>query len=352
MKTQVSKIQPKALLAIEQISPIDLNDPAVSDMVKATAAALSRPQLPHILSIRTAIQQFLSTELVNEGYVHPPIYMLSGCTDPLNHATFPARLNYYGKEVSVTQSLILQKILMVMLSPVSQVFWASPNIRMEMGVAAKNYKYASEFTQVDFEKKGATMPEMVTFIQRTLGRLHRHLNQFHAQALLAVRGELLPEIKESLAVFDLEETKSIHGLSSDDDVESYLADRAKGLPFMITNLKREAYDCWDEDSESFLNYDVVYPAFGANAHPVECLSGAERTRSLPDLRDRMLALGYPMEYFAPFFAIYSECDTKSDAITCAGGGFGVERLTYALLGLENVHQVYPFPRPAEGAIAM
>jgi len=74
----------------------------------------------------------------------------------LNHWTYPARVNYYGEEVSVTQSLIFHKILMVMLSPASQVFWASPNIRMEMRIGRKEYKYTSEFMQVDFEKRDGT----------------------------------------------------------------------------------------------------------------------------------------------------------------------------------------------------
>ncbi len=32
-------------------------------------------------------------------------------------------------------------------------------------------------------------------------------------------------------------------------------------------------------------------------------------------------------------------------------GFGVERLTYAILGLTDIHEVYPFPRMAEARIA-
>ncbi len=351
MTTQASKTQ-ATHLAIGQITPVDLADPAVTKSVENTVAALSRPQLPAILTIRTAIQQFLAAELVASGFVHPPIYMLSGCTDPLNHQTFPARLNYYGSEVSVTQSLILQKILMVMLSPVERVFWASPNIRMEMGVTAKGYKYAAEFTQVDFEKKNATMAEMIGFIGGLIQRLHDHLNRHHADCLRKVRGSLLPTLTKPLASHDLVQVKSEHGLGSDDEAEHFLSSRAGGRPFMITNLKREAYDCLDQASGKFLNYDVVYPATGQNPHPVECLSGAERTRSLPDLQERMLELGYPMEYFAPFFAICEAHEQGTSDITCAGGGFGIERLTYALLGLEDIHQVYPFPRPTEGSIAI
>ena len=352
MKFSTRFSSPASPLAIGQIAPVDLAEPAVAAMIAETAAALTRPRLWEILSVRTAIQQFLCGELAAAGYVHPPIYMLSGCTDPLNHQTFPARLNYYGAEVSVTQSLILQKILMVMLSPVERVFWASPNIRMEMGVEAKRYKYAAEFMQVDFERRGATMGEMIAFISGLVARLHDHLNRTQGPALQAVRGGLLPDIREPLAVHDAASVKAVQGLASDDAVERFLAAQSDGRPFIVTNLRREAYDCLDRETGRFLNYDVVYPGCGDNPHPVECLSGAERTRSLDDLRQRMQELDYPMDYFAPFFAVCDAVGGAGTEIACAGGGFGIERLTYALLGLGDIHQVYPFPRPAEGRIAI
>lgn len=339
-------------LAITRIAPVDTHAPDIRDAIVAAAAALQQPDLRDILAVRTAIQQFLGAELVAAGYVHPPVYMLSGCTDPLNHQTWPARLGYYGEEVSVTQSLILQKMLLVMLSPAERVFWASPNIRMEMGVAAKGHKYASEFMQVDFEARGATMSDMIAFIGTTVARLHDHLNLTCGDVLRRLRGDLLPTIAGPLAVHDLAAVKAAEDLDSDDAVERFLAAGAGGLPFIVTNLAREAYDCLDRDTGRFLNYDLVYPPCGANSHPVECLSGAERTRSLPDLRERMRELAYPVAYFEPFFAVFAAARPDSQDIRCAGGGFGVERLTYALLGLRDLHQVYPLPRPAEGRIAM
>jgi asparaginyl-tRNA synthetase len=284
--------------------------------------------------------------------VHPPIYMLSGCTDPLNHQTFPARLNYYGEEVSVTQSLILQKILMVMLSPVDRVFWASPNIRMEMGVRHKGYKYTSEFMQVDFEKRDAGYREMMTFVSDLTSRLFARLSESCGEIIAELRGGPLPVIEGPLEVFDAAELKIAKGLPNDDAVEMWAGERTGGRPFLVTNLKREAYDCWDPDQECYLNYDLVCPPAGRNPHPIECLSGAERTRSLTDLRRRMLDLDYPMEYFEPFFELFESLDPGKGAIRCAGGGFGVERLTFALLGLGDIHEVFPFPRKAEGKIGI
>jgi aspartyl/asparaginyl-tRNA synthetase len=342
----------KLHLGINEIKPIDMTDNSVLAALQMTRDAVANPRLNDILKVRTAIQHFLCGELVNQGYVHPPIYMLAGCTDPLNHQTFPARVNYYGEEISVTQSLILQKMLMVMLSPCEKVFWASPNIRMEMGVAKKGYKYVSEFMQVDFEKKGGAYEEMLETLSAMMQKMYEHLNATVGGVLKSIRGSLLPPVRRPLAIFDAQECRNKNGFSNDDEVERWGAGQTGGEPFIIVNLKREAYDCYDTELGRFLNYDVVLPPLGANPNPVECLSGAERTRTIVDLKQRMEDLGYPKEYFAPFFALFESLDNGKGKITCAGAGFGVERLTYAILGLKDVHQVYPFPRPAEAKIAI
>lgn len=340
-------------LGIQRIEPINLEDSSVLAALEHVRRSLSNPKLRKITEVRTAIQQFLCNELVTMGYVHPPIYILAGCTDPLNHWTYPARINYYGEEVSVTQSLILQKMLMVMLSPIDKVFWASPNIRMEMRIGRKDYKYATEFMQVDFERRDGTYDEMVELISSLVCRLYAHLSEFHSQTIEELRGEPLPELNEPLKIYDAQKVMQEHELADDDMVEKWASKQSeRGEPFMVVNLKREAYDCYDTELERFLNYDVVVPPFGDNPYPIECLSGAERTRSVQDLEARMKELGYPLVYFEPFFELFSAMDEGGGTIACAGGGFGIERLTYAILGLRDVHDVYPFPRMAEGTIAL
>jgi aspartyl/asparaginyl-tRNA synthetase len=338
-------------LGVHRIEPVNLHDPLVQSALEQARHALSNPRLRKVLEIRTAVQQFLCGELVSAGYVHPPVYMIAGCTDPLNHWTYPARVNYYGAEVSITQSLILQKILMVMCSTADKVFWASPNIRMEMRIARKEYKYTSEFMQVDWEKRDGTYQEMLDFISGLVQRLFGHLNDRYGETVRELRGEALPVLSDPLQVYDVQEVKKDQDLPDDDAVERWLSKQSGGKPFMVANLAREAYDCLDETGR-FLNYDVVHPPIGDKPHPVECLSGAERTRSIADLKQRMQDLSYPMEYFAPFYELFDSIDKGDGKISCAGAGFGVERLTYALLGLKDVHEVYPFPRMAESKIAI
>ncbi len=150
-------------------------------------------------------------------------------------------------------------------------------------------------------------------------------------------------------MYDVQEVKAEQHLANDDGVERWLATRAGDKPFLLVNIKREAYDCYDKGRAQYLNYDLIIPLFGDNPHPVECLSGAERTRSLTDFRERMAALNYPEIYFASFFELFKAAKGVDERITCAGAGFGVERLTYGILGLPEIHDVYPFPRcPREG----
>jgi asparaginyl-tRNA synthetase len=343
--------QRQLTLGIERIEPINLAEPSVVAGLEQSRQSLANARLGPILEVRTAIQQYLSNRLADDGFVHPPVYMLAGCTDPLNHWTYPARASYYGEEVSITQSLILQKILMVMGSSVGKVYWASPNIRMEMHVSRKEYKYSTEFMQIDFEQRDATYEQMLDYVGVLVQGLYAHLNESHLEALTELRGEPLPELDLPLPVHDAHEVREKQGLPDDDAVERWLCGRSEGRPFLLVNLKREAYDCFDERLGRFLNYDVIVPPFGDNPHPVECLSGAERTRSVDDLATRMGELGYPMDYFQPFFELFASLDGSSGAIRCSGGGFGVERLTYALLGLCDIHEVYPFPRMAEAKLA-
>lgn len=339
-------------LAIQRIEPVNLDNPSVMASLEQTRRSMANPNLAKILEVRTAISHCLSDALFKDGFVHPPVYMLAGCTDPLNHWTYPARLNYYGEEVSVSQSLILYKMLMVMLTSAPKVYWVSPNIRMEMRIGRKDYKYVTEFTQVDFEKRGATFEEMLDYVSALTCKVYDYLNTHHAEALMDLRGALLPKLQGRLEVFDCQDTRKAQGLADDDAVEKWTAKQTDGRPFLVTNLKREAYDCFDDHQNKFLNYDVVIPPFGDNPYPIECVSGAERTRTLDDLEQRMKDLGYPMAYFAPFFELFDSLDTGNGRISSAGAGFGVERLTYAILGLKDIHDIYPFPRMAEGKIAV
>jgi asparaginyl-tRNA synthetase len=113
-------------------------------------------------------------------------------------------------------------------------------------------------------------------------------------------------------------------------------------PFFLTNLKREAYDRRDDATGKFKNYDVLFPVVG------EILSGGEREYTEERLTMRMNELGYNLDYFEPVLRVARDHGLKSSA----GAGFGVERLTRAILLLPDIQSIYPFPRIPERPITM
>lgn len=91
-----SKHKTEVSLGIHRIEPVNLDEPLIQWSLERIRNSLNNPKLKAITQIRTAVQHYLSSRLIDLGYIHPPVYMIAGCTDPLNHWTYPARINYYG----------------------------------------------------------------------------------------------------------------------------------------------------------------------------------------------------------------------------------------------------------------
>lgn len=62
----------------------------------------------------------------------------------------------------------------------------------------------------------------------------------------------------------------------------------------------------------------------------------------------MKELNYPLDYFKPLLEIAKTKGLKPSA----GGGFGIERFTRAILLLDDIAEVYPFKRVPEQKIIL
>ncbi len=265
-------------LGISDLKPHELMDDDFYDMLEH----LNSGHLHHYNRARSAIMKVAMDFMIIRGFVHPPVYMVSTLTDPLNHETYPAKIDYYGKEHSLNQSLIFHKMAIVSCSSLNRVFWFSPNIRLEM--SDDGTKYATEFTQLDFEVLGWNRDEAAEFTK-----------------------SLLDHILSSLNI--------------------------DKQPYRIDNLKREAYDYFDESTDEYLNFDFEIDG-------IEVSSGAQREYQHDRLEKRMLDLGYPLDYFKPVLKLAKERRLKPSA----GAGIGIERLTRAVLELDDISKIYPFKR--------
>ena len=232
--------------------------------------------------VRTKIVKAAMEYMVEHDFVHPPVYMFSTLTDPLNHETYPARFDYYGKEHSLIQSLIFHKMAIVSVSNIKRVFWLSPNIRLE--ASPNGEKYATEFTQLDFEVSGWDVEQAIYFTKGLISHVIKELN-----------------------------------CNSEFNIEC------------LRNLKREAYDYRE---------GLEYKNFDFEINGLEVCSGAQREYEYDRLKARMEELNYPLDYFEPVLRMAENGLLKPSA----GAGIGIERLTRAILGLRDMSKIYPFAR--------
>lgn len=325
------------ILSINDIKPLDFDDPEILAAYKDAVEHMKSKRLKDILHIRTKIQSLISNLLISKGFLHPPVHMFSPCADPLNHETDTPSMGYYGQPVTLMQSLIFHKMLICALTDIEKVFWISPNIRKEMNVGNVK-RYATEFTQIDFESTGLTMQSAMDLIEEVTKHVVNTLATEDAELIKTISGRELKKMTEKMKSYDAEEEAVKRGIKVN-LIEKTLAGE-EPHPFFMTNLKREAYDRRDDATGKYLNYDVIFPVTG------EVLSGAERECTYERLRMRMVELKYPLAYFEPVLRVAKEVGLKPTA----GAGFGVERLVRGVLLLDDLKEVYPFPRVPEKKI--
>ena len=325
------------LLSIKDVTPADFKDTRVIKAWDEMVTHVKRSELKGILTIRTEVQKLITEKLYEKEFLHPPTYLFATCVDPLNHETEQAGFTYYGQEVTLMQSLIFHKMALLGTTDLESIFWVSPNVRKELGVSDKR-RYAAEFTQIDFESTKLDMESAIELISDVVRHVVNTLAEVHGGLIAKISGRRLKPIEGRLKRYDAEDEAIQRGVDVG-GIEKLLAETEEH-PFILTNLKREAYDRRDEVTGKYLNYDVIMPVTG------EILSGAEREYTYDRLKLRMEELGYPLEYFEPILKLAKEEGLKPTA----GAGFGVERFVRGLLLLDDIARVYPFKRVPEEAI--
>lgn len=319
------------VLSIGDITPLAFDDSQTRQAWDRLLTSLSNPLLADILEVRSSLVDGITAELRRRGFLHPPTHVLSPCVDPLNHETETPLVSYYGQQCSLVQSLIFHKMTILASGVLKRVFWVSPNVRKE-GRVSDARRYATEFTQIDFESSDLDMGGCMELIEQVLAAAIDHVIARCGATIERISGRTLKPVRLPLARYDLEEEARKRGIPAK-EVEAVLA-REIDQPVFLTNIAREAYDARDDASGTFRNYDIIMPKVG------EVLSGAEREFEYERLRQRMIELDYPLAYFEPVLRLAKEVGLKRSS----GAGFGVERLVRAVLLLDDIAEIYPFPR--------
>lgn len=287
-----------------------------------------------IARVTTRALAHLTSEFVNRGFEWLLPVAFSRSTDPLwpdPGASIEKRIEVeiYDETVRATLSMIIHKMIACSLAH-PKLFLLSPNIRIERRERASTGVHTYEFTQLDFEMRGASSGDVRSLVEGALVGLVRTLKERMRPELayLGHHGDLrVPRIP-----FDSREKREL--------VQEYgkgweaLLTAGIRAPIWVTNIPREFYDFEDFETGTWDNYDLFLPGMG------EVLSGARRESSHSKIIRKMKRDGVDPRRYALLLRMAKEERLRPSA----GAGIGLERLLAWIVGARHIGEVQPFPK--------
>ena len=276
----------------------------------------------------------LTGKFVDSGFQWLLPVALSQSTDPLwpdPGASIEKRIevDIYGKTVRTTASMIIHKLVAASLA-YPKLFILSPNIRIEKGERAQTGKHIYEFTQLDFEARGATSKDIINLVEDAfIGLVTSLKRDMKDELTFLCRCDSLKAPKKPFKIYDRIELEAKYGA----DWESGIAAEIQE-PVWVTNVPREFYDFEDFKTGKWDNYDLFLPQYG------EVLSGAKREWEYKKILTKIERDQIKKENYALILKLAKEGKLKPTA----GGGIGMERLVGWITGAKHVGETQPFPR--------
>ena len=354
-------------------------------------------RLYHVSRVRTALVSGMLDFCIEAGLVNLERVSMSLITDPLAHAVdhLPV-VPYGGADYVTTHSMIYAKLMACHNPHLRGVFVDSPNLRLEPKApdGRQRGRYLLDFSQVDIEikREGAVdldayldKPDDVTALLRE--DLTRALRFFEGvlraglEQAARIAGESLRALgarvdlpSGPLPIFYRDEAEAAYGA---DDLDAKIGAHTDAQAFFVVGLMRENYDLiypylrregTPQQSLNWagvvsFNYDICVKGRreDGSAQPArEVLSGGLRewlpesivarlldNRVIPEapvVKDGEIQNLEALGGYGPFLALAVGRDREGRPTFPAtmGGGFGVERLLWALLqgptiqGIEDV----------------
>jgi asparaginyl-tRNA synthetase len=264
------------------------------------------------------------------GFVQILPVMISPFTDPLNHAVYPAEIDYEGRRLKLTASMIFHKQIALNLSDVDKIFIVSPNIRLEKAAVKNSTNHLLEFSQFDLEIRDASMHDVMAFVDGMVRHVLKTVKQ-QCSVELSMLGRQLPDFDTPFDIHASADLQAQYG----DDFETRIS-KESPAPCFVTNFKREFYDRETPGVRGqYNNFDLIYSeGFG------EGLSGAEREFEHDQILYRMDELKMDRGPFEQ----YIECSARGHIPRTAGAGLGVQRLIKFICGRGAISDVCLFDR--------
>ncbi len=284
--------------------------------------------------ISTETLRYLTEAFASKGFDWLLPVVLSRSTDPLwpdPGASIEKRVEaeIYGQTVRTTLSMIIHK-LVACSTAYPKMFVLSPNVRVEKRERRATGWHSYEFTQLDFEMRGAGFEDVRLLVEETIVGLIRHLKKRAGGDLASLRRHVpLGTPVRPFKAYDREALADKFG----DDWEKKLPLHISE-PAWVTNMPREFYDFEDPASGRWDNFDLLVPKYG------EILSGARREWEYSRIREKMRRDGVRQENYALLLKLASE----GRLTPSAGAGIGVERLVGWIAGTQHIGEVQPFPK--------
>jgi asparaginyl-tRNA synthetase len=256
--------------------------------------------------------------------------ILSPITDPLNHPTAPATIQCYGKEYSITQSMIFHKQLA--LRTLDKIFIFSPNVRLEPQKKNQTGRHLFEFTQLDVEIKNAKREDIIRLSETLLVSTLKSI-KMNCKNELRLLGRTISIPKTPFKKIKYSEAYEQYG----DEFEMMISE-SHHEPVWIIDIplqQREFYDKEDPSNPGYLrDMDLIYPeSYG------EALSGGEREYEYKRITQRILRKGQTLSKFKNYLEL-----AKGNLPSSAGFGIGIERLTRYMCGLQRIEETSLFPK--------
>jgi len=283
-----------------------------------------------VLRIQSEIRKVLGEELRKKDFIEISPVILSPITDPLNHPMAPARIDCYGNEYSITQSMIFHKQLA--LRTLDKIFVFSPNVRLEPSGRKETGRHLFEFTQLDLEVKDATREQVMELCEDIFIKLIKSIKK-ECDKELKVLDRKLKVPKKPFKKIKYEEAYQKYG-ERFEDIISKIHDEPVWL-IDIPLKSREFYDKEDPEHPGILrDMDLIYPeGYG------EALSGGEREYEFERIKTRIHKKGQTLEQFKDYIKL-----AKNGLLPSAGFGIGIERLTRYICGLKTIDEASLFPK--------
>lgn len=291
---------------------------------------LKRSDVVDIAHVRNVVLRSLQSYTQDAGFYQLMPILMSPITDPLNHAVYPAEIQYEGRPLRLTASMIFHKQLALRAEGLEKIFIVAPNIRLEKSTIKSSANHLLEFSQFDFEIKGVTMYDVMKFINGLMTHVFNQVNT-HAGEQLNRLGRKLPDYAREFPIYSSDELREKHG----DNFEQILSEIAT-TPCFVTNFKREFYDRENPSKrKQYNNFDLIYPeGYG------EALSGAEREYEYEQIIYRMNELQMDLGPYQN----YLDAAKRGDIPSTAGAGIGIERLLRFICGKSEIRDIGLFDR--------